>query len=448
MKLKRVLAISSFVATTSFVLPVVSCSKDNDQTTTFVNQLKDNLDSIIDKNLNVLNKSLVSVRNDVDTKSYNLFKILNGENDLSVFFDINTSNLNYDRDKYDLSIEFTYNIVDSYGETFEPLLSSNQKTINIPVLVWIYDKELKLSITKYINLFSLSIEDSIIDDSEIEDYYQNEAKKIVFKSFDNTTYEFQSVPSLMIDKYLDFITIISSSKDWMKGPKYKSSSSDLEDWKGKTLSEVYSISGAISSPTDFVWPQDTSYKFTYSISDAYFYDKDWNYGTFIMSFQLSSNNFGTLLNDAKTIYGLSFSKEYSFVSKQWSFASPSSSDISDYVDNNEKKLTTFIDEEVTNNIMLYTPKFVWNNHIIKEWKVDEIIKAFNNGAKIFDAPRPIVYKLSNGQTRNIRFVIDSLSAGDNENLIVVSVKAIIDNGKLEASKTYSKTFNKLTLEFE
>lgn len=449
MKKRKLLFLTSILSTSSIapIFLTMSCSSSN-QVLNFVDiePLKKELNQIIiSNNENITNKNNISVFSSVDTKKINLFNALNSSNvDLSVVFSFDSKQLNFDREKYEIFVEFTYSIQDSFNNFLQPRLTSNKKEIIVPALIWIKDIKTNTMASKYIDMFTLSIEDSIIDDETVEKYYGYEAKKVTFNS-DFSKSEFKSVPSIMIDRFLDFKILTSTSNDWKKGPIYNSD--DLDSWRGLTLSQVMS-KGDIKAPISYVWNENPTYTFNYSIASSTFYSEDRKYGCFVMDFSMSSKNLSNIISDAEEIYDLSFKTQYTWISTEWAFAEPFESDIEKYINENKTTLDTFLSDYVNSNVLLYTPTFVWNNIVVKEWTVNQIIAAFNRGTKIFEPPLPVVYKLENGQVKNISFSIKSLEKTSEESdVIKVNIDATIDNGSLSSTSTYSKYFSKNSLEF-
>lgn len=450
MKKRKFLFLTSILSVSSIApfFLTMSCSNSN-QTSNYTDlePLKNVLDKIIiDNKLNITNKNNINVSSSLDTKSINLFNILNSSNvDLSVVFSFNTKQLVFNEEKYKIFVEFTYNTQDSFGNFLNPRLTSNKKEIIVPALIWLQDIETNTMVCKYVDMFTLSIEESIIDDETIEAYFGFEAKKVTFNS-NSKKYDFKSVPSIMVDKFLDFIILITTSNEWKKGPIYKLE--DLDNWKDLTLSQVMSKPDNIKPPTNYVWSENPTYTYNYSIFSSTFFSEDTRYATFVMDFSLSSKNLSNIISDAEKLYGMYFKTQYTWVSNEWEFAKPSKSDIEKHVTENKNTLDKFLSDNVNKNILLYTPTFVWNNIIVKEWSVEKIIQAFERGTKIFEPPSPTIYKLDNGQVKNISFSIKSLNnSSSNSDVIGIDIEATINEGSFSSSSTYSKYFNKISLEF-
>ncbi len=438
---KALILSTSIIAATSVVPFAISCSK-TDNNSKVINALKTSLNNLVSENEDKLNIDFVKVDFSSSSDHINLFKILDDPSLVGVYFTFNNT-IKLDDTKM-LNFEFTYGNTDSYGVSSKPYLSANKENIVIPVLIYYYDFQLGVEISKYINLFSLSINDSIINDPT-STYDGVQAKTTTFKN-STTEINFQAVPRDMIKKYLDFISIISSQNNgWQKRPVYQSAHEDLLEWKGKTLSEVRQISQAIIAPTDF---NSGDQKYSYSIVRSFFEGSGRKYASFVMKFALNTQYNSNMINDAKTIYGLTFEKEYTINSTEWAFAKPSSSDIDDYVKYNGDILSDLV-SKANENVLLYIPVISSSLSSINKKTAQEVVDRFERGVRDFIAPSPFNYTTSDGQTRFISFKITSLElVEDDENLVKINIDMLADKGDLQAKNSYSKTFNLSTWKFQ
>lgn len=444
MNLKKMTILFSSLISPLITIPtIVSCS--NNSTNNKIDKLKITLDNFVDNNRNELNSNCVkSSFNNSLTSNINLFTILTNPSIISTYFDFSR---NFElSENLKLNFEFTYGIIDSYGNSLNPFISSDKSSITIPVLIYLYNSEQDIQICKYINLFSLNIVDSIIED-KMSDYNGVNAKKIIFKNNSQLS-EFKSIPTIMVEKYLDFIVLTTNSIAWHKEPIYNNNeeNNNFNEWKGKTLTEVRGISQAIKPPSDFF--DGKGNKYNYTISKAYFYAEERQYAMFIIKMTLNSSSFSSLIKDAKEIYGLNFEKEYSILVTKFKFAYPSTADIETYISNNKEILAPIL-AEAKNNIMLFAPIVRIDHYIAKEIGVKKLIERFNNGARDFVKPNSFVYKTDNGQERLISFSIKSLESDETDsNLLKINLEIHIDKGDLMAVDSFSKIFNLKTGKFQ
>ncbi|MBR3348328.1 MAG: hypothetical protein IKG36_02835 [Mycoplasmataceae bacterium] len=432
------LFLSLSLATLLPIFSVISCSQrstKNNSETTRINYLKNDLDQILNKNMdNILNQ--VSITNS-DISSVNFFNVLEQPSIVSNYFSLNNFELEQlnenQKENYSFNFQFLYGVKDSYGIIKKPYLSNSKKTIVIPILVYLFDSKNNIEIKKYIDLFELNIADSIITDEDSV-YNGSQAKQLVFQNR-----SFQAVPKNIVDKYLDFI-YLTYSDGYQQQPIY----SKINQWKGKTLSEVRQISQAIVAPDNYIFEAN---EYEYSIVNSYFAGPERNYAYFVMKISLDDSNdsISKLISDAKNIYNLSFEKEYSLLNETFSFKKPNDSDISSYKENNKELLKPLI-SIAQNNILLYTPE-VLNLNLIKEKTANDLVTRFKGGIKDFVPPKSFIYESNNGQIREISFLIDSLETTSNEKTVQINLKMIIDKGELSTFEIFSKNFDLETLKF-
>lgn len=447
MKTKKLLInslpIMAFAPLTFFI---VSCSNNqSNEEKIKINKTKDKLNKFISENLeSISDENNIKIYNESNSKEINLFQSLIDNSLISQNFYFDNSLITKPNNTI-VNFEFSYNTKDSYGQILRPTLSANNSSIEIPVLIYYYDLELKTQVSKYINLFTLSVVDSIVDDEVDKGYNGQNGKTIIFK--DN---QFQTIPKIMIDKYLEFVNMINEPKqEYRKYPIYQSKSSELKEWNGKTLSEVKNdITDSIKNPSDYIYDKNEYY---YSIQNQYFYGEgEWKYAYFVINIQLRPKENVSLINDAKNIYGLKFDKTYSIVDKRWAFEQPSSNDINLYVSNNEKICNEFINE-AKNNTLLYVPIINISPWLIynEKYKAIDFVERFNKGIKNdFLAPYSFQCISSKEEIREISFSIESLEVVESfENRIKINLKMNVDKGKLMTSKEFSKTFDLETWNF-
>ena len=291
---------------------------------------------------------------------------------------------------------------------------------------------------------TLGIENALVDDVEDQGYNGLQGKSITFQN-NNQNIKFRSVPEEMIEKYLDFILMLEDN-NYQKQPVYQSDSNKLKEWKGKTLSEVRQISQAIIQPSNYYFNMQS---FVYEIKNATFYDKNRHYANFIMSISIDSSTISPkFLSDAKEIYNLSFTHEYTSIVTEWEFALPNQSDISAYVSNNQTILEPLV-EMAKNNIFVYIPKVAISPFEAREIGVAKIVERFNRNVQDFIPPAPFIYVTSSGQEREISFEIESLQEYEsNSDVITINLLMVIDKGDLRATSTFSKNFNIKTWQFQ
>lgn len=420
------------------LLPIVyatSCSQTSLKNNVEITSLKNDLDQILSINKNnILNQ--VSITNS-DISSVNFFNVLEQPSILSNYFSLNNFELEQlnenQKENYSFNFQFLYGVKDSYGIIKKPYLSNSKKTIVIPILVYLFDSKNNIEIKKYIDLFELNIADSIITDEDSV-YNGSQAKQLVFQNR-----SFQAVPKNIVDKYLDFI-YLTYSDGYQQQPIY----SKINQWKGKTLSEVRQISQAIVAPDNYIFEAN---EYEYSIVNSYFAGPERNYAYFVMKISLDDSNdsISKLISDAKNIYNLSFEKEYSLLNETFSFKKPNDSDISSYKENNKELLKPLI-SIAQNNILLYTPE-VLNLNLIKEKTANDLVTRFKGGIKDFVPPKSFIYESNNGQIREISFEIDSLETTSDEKTVQINLKMIIDKGELSTFEIFSKNFDLETLKF-
>ena len=420
------------------LLPIVyatSCSQTSLKNNVEITSLKNDLDQILSINKNnILNQ--VSITN-LDISSVNFFNVLDDPRIVSNYFFLNNFELEQlnenQKENYSFNFQFLYGVKDSYGIIKKPYLSNSKKTIVIPILVYLFDSKNNIEIKKYIDLFELNIADSIITDEDSV-YNGSQAKQLVFQNR-----SFQAVPKNIVDKYLDFI-YLTYSDGYQQQPIY----SKINQWKGKTLSEVRQISQAIVAPDNYIFEAN---EYEYSIVNSYFAGPERNYAYFVMKISLDDSNdsISKLISDAKNIYNLSFEKEYSLLNETFSFKKPNDSDISSYKENNKELLKPLI-SIAQNNILLYTPE-VLNLNLIKEKTANDLVTRFKGGIKDFVPPKSFIYESNNGQIREISFEIDSLETTSDEKTVQINLKMIIDKGELSTFEIFSKNFDLETLKF-
>lgn len=455
MKIKKMIPLLSAFSLT-LVSPIafaISCSNDKTANDREINSLKNYLDSfLINKFQKDNNNNLVTTFTNQINKIESLYRILLDDSNLiNTYFSIDQTALNnyltqlgFDFTNYEINFSFFFDAIDSYGNIGKPSLSSNKSSILIPVLICLTNKTNNISITKYMNFITLDIKDTIVDDIEDHGYNGLKGKSIVFQKNNNYSVQFRSVPADMIEKYLDFILMLEND-NYQKQPIYQMDSNKLKEWKGKTLSQVRQISQAIVQPSNEIFNKQD---FVYEIKNATFYDKNRHYANFIMSISIDPSKIPQkFLDDAKQIYNLSFTHEYTTIVTKWEFALPSESDISAYVSNNQTILNSLV-ETAKNNIYVYIPKVAISPFEAREIGVKQIIERFSRNVKDFLPPAPFIHVTNNGQEREISFEIESLQEYEsNSDVVTINMLMVIDKGDLRATSTFSKNFNIKTWQF-
>lgn len=451
-KILNKIKLFSCLSSSFLFLPfVISCSSNKDENYKLNDmKVKEKLDSFLESK-QVIQSINIDLYSSINEKSINLFNVLRDFNSVDDYFQI--SNLKQINDllnefnaseetpnRFSISFSFDYSVIDSYGKLMKPYISVNKKTITIPILIWFFDEQENIQISKYVNCFNLNIEDGIVNnDNELNNTEKNnpfigsKGKFIKYKE-----YEFQVVPNIIIDKYLDFVEMISSD-DYIKPPIYSFKSDELKEWKSKTLSEVRTITNAILPPTNFYYKET---KYSYSIVNSYFAGNDRRDANFIISISISNDIF-SYTSEASSLYNLNFVKEYSIFVDFWKFATPSKNDISNYVSNNQNILNNFYNEYISENILLFTPIISINKSTLDEYenKIEEIVRRFDEGYKIIKPPTQLIYETSNGQSKIIYFEISSIETTNSNDIFKINIDACIDNGDLKSTKSYSKFFN-------
>ncbi len=451
---KHLFALSLFpISITTPLCFAISCSNTQSFSNTEINSLKQYLDNFLSTSFNnKINNDLVTSSVTTINNTESLYRILlDDPNLINTYFSLNSKAINealnqsnFDFENYKIMFSFYFDAKDSYGYNLKPTLSSNKNSITIPILINLTNIQNNASITKYVNFLSLSIDSAKVND--VEDYGYNDlnGKSI---SFTNSTQSirFRSVPEEMIDKYLDFILLLEND-NYKKQPVYQNESDKLKEWRGKTLSEVRQISQAITQPSNYYFNKQS---YVYEIKNATFYDKNRHHANFIMAISIDSSTIpNKFLEDAKNIYNLSFTYEYTVIVSEWDFALPNESEISSYVSNNQSLLEPLV-QIANDNIFIYVPQVAISYFEAKELGVTKIIERFNRNVQDFLPPEPFIYVTSNGQEREISFEIESLSEYEaNSDVITINISMIIDKGDLKASSTFSKNFNINTWQFQ
>lgn len=454
---KNISLLSSFsLALLSPIIFSISCSNNKVANEQEKILLKNYLDSFLatkfldeqNKNYNNLVTSSVNQIN----KTESLYRILLDDSNLiNTYFSINQISLNnylkqldFDFNNYDINFSFYFDSIDSYGNIAKPSLSFNKSSILVPVLINLTNKNNNHSITKYIDFLSLEITETIVDDIEDQGYNGLKGKSIIFQN-DSQNSQFRSVPIQMIDKYLDFILMLEND-DYQKEPVYQKDPNKLKEWKGKTLSEVRKISQSIIQPSNYYFNEQS---FVYEIKSATFYDKNRHDANFIMSISIDPSIISSkFLEDAKQIYNLSFTKEYTSIVSKWQFALPNESDISAYVSNNQTILESLV-TKAKENIFVYIPQVAISPFEAREIGVAKIVERFKRNARDFIPPASFIHTTSNGQEREISFEIESLQEYEsNSDVITINLLMVIDKNDLRATSTFSKNFNIKTWEFQ
>lgn len=431
---------------------ITSCNQ-NQENTNKINLIKNKLNDLIQSKNDLLNNDYVSpVYNTIpETNNETFFNILsNDENNvIDVYFRFNKEQ-EFKLDGYITSFSFSYNKPDSFGVLLKPSISESKSSITIPVLITLIDQKSKLSATKYINLFTLNIKDTIVQDLNDKGYNGVPGKSIAFENSQFKNVQFKSVPKIMVEKYLDFILFIKSNK-YKKEPIYQAYDSnqnitnDFKQWKGKTLTEVKALSNAIQPPQESYDGKGNIYK--YVIKNSFFYDKERQFANFIITVNLDYSQNPKILTDAKEIYNLNFSYDYSIINKSWSFVLPSESDISSYVSENSKLLDELY-EKFKDIIQLNVPEVLIDPIYAQKEGVKKIVETSKKESSFFAPPKSYINIFPNGQEREISFEISNLEEVENEeNVIKINMKICIDKNDLKSTKDFSKKFNIIRWEF-
>lgn len=448
MKSKKIIwsLLSSSLLFTSPIF-ITSCNQ-NQNNEKQLNDLKNRLNNLIESKKDLFNNDSVSITTSVlPNTQETLFNIFGNDYSLiDVYFKFDKEK-EFQLDGYQTSFSFFYDNKDSFGESLKPFISENKTSITIPVLVTLTDTKTWIQASKYVNLFTLSIKDYQVNDLEDKGYNGTLGKAIVFENTNNKEVKFRPVPKEMVDKYLSFILLLQDkNKNYVKHPIYYAKNGDFVEWKGKTLSEVRGISEAIKAPGNYYDGLGNVYK--YSIKNSTFYEKERQFANFVITISLDYSQNPKILTDAKEIYNLDYSHDYSIINKDWSFALPSSSDISTYVSENSKLLDE-LNEKIKDSIYINTPIVVIDEIYARNIGVKKIVEQSKNELhSIFQPPKSFINVFKNGQERVISFEVKSLEEIENEpDVLRVNMNICIGQNDLKSIKEYSKKFNIRLWEF-
>lgn len=432
-----------------FPLSIVACSKSTSSNSTnselisvinnFISDNKGNFNSFIidlNPNLNGSNK----------TKNINLFKILlnedwkyNNNEDIVLddVFNVDSNKLNKLNIKgYNVLFEFEYSVQDSFGNVAKPYVSSNKEYIVVPVLLTIYDSSQGQSMSKYIDLFSLKIVNTIVNNMEDYGFNNTNGKTLVFNNDKFNNVQFQDIPNFIIDNYLTF-NLIGTSSGLRRPVRYPNPDYDFSKWKNKTLSEVKALSNSIQSPLDF---RTKDMLFSYNLLDSYFDQNEPKYAGFNIEFRWKNENNNSLIDSASKHYGLIFYKRYSYVDTRWEFKLPNSNDIESAKNKNSSIASSIVDnlKEIDK---LYLPIVNMSYNDVKQNGVENIIKRFDRNKNDFLPSKGFDYIVLD-DVRKIWFEIISLeSVNDEKDKIKVNISLNVGENKLKGSASFSKTFD-------
>lgn len=432
-----------------FVSPIfiTSCnqSQNNEKQ---LNDLKNKLNNLIESKKDLFNNDSVSlVTNVLPNTQETFFNIFSNNYSLiDVYFKFDKEK-EFQLDGYQTSFSFFYNNKDSFGEILKPFVSKNKTSITIPVLVTLTNTKTWIQVSKYMNLFTLSIKDYQVNDLEDKGYNGTLGKAVVFENVNNKEVKFRSVPKEMVDKYLSFILLLQSkNNDYEKSPIYYNKNGHFAEWKGKTLSEVKGLTESIKEPGNYYDGLGNVYK--YSIKNSFFYEKERQFANFVITISLDYSQNPKILTDAKEFYNLDYSHDYSIINRSWSFALPSESDISTYVSENSKLLDE-LNEKIKDTIYINTPIVVIDEIYARNIGVKKIVeKSKKELHNIFQPPKSFMNVFQNGQEREISFEVTSLEEVENEtDVLKINMNICIGQNDLKSTKEYSKKFNIRRWEF-
>ena len=436
MKLRKKL----FIALPIVSLPifaVVSCSSNSNNDV--LSKMKNTLNNFI---------STVALSNDISSQvkirsSYienqtlasqqNLFNVLDDVDLLANVFELQPTQTTYEN--YVVNYSFS-TVQDSFNQSLLPCIDTSKQSIVIPVLISLNDPTTNITVSKYVNLFTLDIVDEIVNSTTNTNYNGTQGKAIEFGGI-----QFQTVPKIMIENYLN-LNLFSQSDVFMQTVRYNEENKNK--WKNKTLTEVLAISNAIQSPnsqTDFYGNE-----YNYTISSSTFWQDDFKYARFFIDVSLASKGDQQINEDAKEIYGLNFTKQYTYVDKRYAFACPSSSDISTFVSKNQT-IATDLASQVNSSPYLYAPLVRISANEADRIGAQGIVDRFES-AQDFVAPASFNYIVLDDDVRNVSFEITSLEVDDSdENIVKINMILIVGTDKLKASSTFTKKFNIKTFKF-
>ena len=342
-----------------------------------------------------------------------------------------------------IDFNFNYDVCDSANQTARPYLSSNKRAIIVPVLASLVDLRAGETIlaTKFWDFFSLQIQDvAQVDNNEDLGFNGLPGKRVVFSNLDAEAGlvrgEFLSIPNEIVDNYLDFQSILPSA--YQMPVEYDLST--LRKWKDKTFTEVKSISGAISNPANqFFLTGNRAKEYSFSILDSAFDQKQWQYPRFNIRFQPA--NFSSISQTNAKLYGLVFSKKYTYIDKRFKFKRPSDSDISSEKSKNDSLASDLAKTVETSN--LYLPVVNFTRDDVKTFGVDKIVEFFNKTKKQFLPAPAFTYTLLGDDQREIWFEITSArkEEGADEAIIVVDISLNVARKELKGAATFSKKFD-------
>lgn len=460
MKIKKTLLISSSIIPLGF-FPIVlstSCSsnnainKENKEMEKAKKELNDFLATpdwqtfLQSKPVKTINKPT-----DASFKKTNLFSILHDSSLVSSVFKVETENLVTPLKQIFISFDYGQE-VDSYNNFMEPTLNSNQNAIVVPALIT-YTKEVSkedkeeekkeyITIQKYVELFTLKIQNNVlVNNSDDPEYNGTLGKAIEFQEI-----QFQAVPDLIIDKYLELNAFFKSPESKKEVVYVQPETTEEKNkWIDKTFNEVKNQSNTILSPTSFQY--GPSSKFIYKIDSSSTFDQnEQEYPRFINTIEPDFQNNNSLKTIGETTYKLSFTKKYTYVDRRYKFKLPNQSEIDSFVSKNNQ-IATDIATASNNSTILNSPIInipLWE---LKKETVDSLIKRFHN-ARDFSPSESYTYNVIGDDNRKISFKIIGLEKEEtNENYLKINQEVLVGEGKLQGKATITKTLNIKTGEF-
>ena len=338
-----------------------------------------------------------------------------------------------------IDFSFNYDLIDSSEKAANPYLNDAKNAIIIPVLASLVDlKTGTVLATKYLDFFALQIlKTDEVDNNEDLGFNGLAGKRVYFENDQSRTW-FQSIPDEIIDKYLEFQAI--------KEEKFQSpvvyDTSEINKWKNKTFAEVKSISGAIKNPVDAYFSSangSDSKRYSYSIIDSAFDQYEWEFPRFNIRFQPA--DFGGIIQNHAKLYGLVFSKKYSYVDRRFKFRKPSESDISSEKSKNDTLAGEIVKK--TENSNIFNPIVNFSRDDVKEFGVDKIVEFFNKSKTQFLAPPEFIYTVLDDDKREVWFELAEARKDEGEDSVVIAVDVKLNVGRkqLQGSSTFTKKFD-------
>lgn len=426
------------------VLPIISCSNDiNHKIGSNEKEIK-NLEEYIETNPYIKQFDMNNLSINIwKPEEFNMFELLTNNSILNSNFQVKKDDFIKNNQKWSIYFNFDYTIEPDFGKILKPRLTNQQNKIIIPVNIRIVNDETFISASTYIDLFTIDIIDTIVNNKEDKGYNGQKGKTVQINYDKNKKINFLDVPNQIIEPYINLF-LDFDKKNLFKTPVI------YEDilngkistrWKNKTLQEVYSLSNAIKAPLNLISdksnPHGLKNNYRYSIESVDFDQHEWKFARFKVKAEVLLNN-SKIIKDASDKYQLDLFLNYSYIDKRWAFKLPNEDSIKKAISNNES-IASKISSEANKNIFSLAPKVNISTLEAADKGVDKIVKRFKS-AKDFLPPQSFVYTILDDDKRNVFFEITNLSKS-NDDEIKIDIQVNVGSNRLIGKATYSKTFN-------